>query len=317
MESLLEARGLSVGIKRGRGYLRAVKGIDITINAGEVVALLGESGGGKTLTALSLMRLLPPAAEITGGEILFGGRAEFPLRLRGKEIAMIYQEPRQSLNPLMKIGPQIAETLELHGADKKSAAVAALDMLKRLALPQPEKIFNAWPHQLSGGMCQRVMIAIASICRPRLLVADEPTSSLDTENKRHILALLKQINREFNTAILLISHDLSLAQDFCSRFMVMYAGNIVEEGPCDKLFSAALHPYTTALVGAIPRRENRGRPLASIPGNAPSIEDDLPGCPFFPRCPKAKERCAAEFPSWVDAGAGKRVRCFFAGNGNG
>ena len=417
MEPLLEARNLSVGIKRGHGHLAAVNGIDITINAGEIVALVGESGCGKTFTALSIMGLLPPAAEITGGTIFFnennppliakhdpplpanapagrgarGGRKllGFPaggdhegtsitrstenvsgsqsmsmthddgitkrpdtrekagqgsagglpqvfarpappappgferescgssLGLRGREIAMIYQEPGQSLNPLMRIGPQIAEALELHGTDKKTANSAAVDILKKLAFVQSEKIFSAWPHQLSGGMCQRVMIAIAAICRPRLLIADEPTSSLDTENQRHILALLKQINREFGTAILFISHDLSLAQDFCSRFMVMYAGNIIEEGPCRELFSAPLHPYTAALVASIPRRENRGRPLANIPGNAPSIEDRPRGCPFASRCPKVQERCAAELPPWTNMGGGKRVRCFFAGGGNG
>ncbi|MCL1837390.1 MAG: ABC transporter ATP-binding protein [Treponema sp.] len=340
MKHLLEVRGLSVGIKRGQGHLMAVNGIDITINAGEIVALAGESGCGKTLTALSIMRLLPPAAEITAGTILFtppsiplNAKLDPPppanappgferelcgssLGLRGKEIAMVYQEPGQSLNPLMRVGPQIAEALELHGADKKTAAAETLDMLKRLAFPQPEKMFSAWPHQLSGGMRQRVMIAIAAICRPRLLIADEPTSSLDTENQRHILALLRQINAEFGTAILFISHDLGLARDFCSRFMVMYAGHIIEEGPCDELFSAPAHPYTAALIASIPRRENRGRPLASIPGSAPSIEERLTGCPFAPRCPKAKEPCTAELPPWAGAGAGKMARCFFAEAGN-
>ena len=334
MEPVLEVRNLSVGIKRGHGYLQAVNGIDITINAGEIVALAGESGCGKTLTALSIMGLLPPAAEITGGTIFFNQNnlplPEPPappgferesrgssLGLRGREIAMIYQEPGQSLNPLMRIGPQVAEALELHGTDKQTANRAALDILTRLAFAQPEQIFRAWPHQLSGGMCQRVMIAIAAICRPRLIIADEPTSSLDMENRRHILSLLKQINRDFGTAILFISHDLSLTQDFCSRFMVMYAGYIIEEGPCRELFSAPLHPNTAALTGAIPRRENRGHPLANIPGNAPPIEDRQYGCPFAPRCPKAQERCAAELPPWTDMGNGKRVRCFFAGGGNG
>ena len=309
---LLEVRGLSVGIRKKQGYLQAVNNIDITVNAGEIIALAGESGCGKTLTALSLMHLLPPAAEINGGEIMFGGTAGLSVR-RGKDIAMIYQEPRQSLNPLMKAGRQIAEALELYGTDAKTAEEEALDMLRRLAFTQPEKIFHAWPHQLSGGMCQRVMIAIAAICRPRLLIADEPASSLDTKSQRSILDLLKQINCEFGTAILFISHDLSLVRDFCSRFMIMYAGRIIEEGPCEELFSAPLHPYTAALIGAIPRRENRGQPLAGIPGNAPPIENMPPGCPFAPRCPKAQKRCAVETPPWTNVGDVKRARCFAVG----
>ena len=310
MAALLEVRDLSVGITKGNKHLRPVNGIDITINAGEIVALAGESGSGKTLTALSIMRLLPPSAAITGGSI----------RCNGDEasagIAMIFQESRQSLNPLMKVGPQIAEALELHGTDKKTAGDSALDMLRTLKLPEPEKIFGAWPHQLSGGMCQRVMIAIAAIRRPRLLIADEPSSSLDTENRGTILDLLAQINREYGTAILFITHDLSVAVDFCSRLLVMYAGRIIEEGPSQELFSAPMHPYTAALVGAIPRKENRGHPLANIPGTAPSIEDRLPGCAFAPRCPKAQSRCAAELPPLENVGGGRSVRCFFPGDCN-
>jgi peptide/nickel transport system ATP-binding protein len=303
--ALLEVRDLSVGITKGSKHLRPVNGIDITINAGEIVALAGESGSGKTLTALSIMRLLPPAAAITGGSIRCDGDTT------SAGIAMIFQESRQSLNPLMKVGAQIAEALELHGIDKKTAAESALNMLRTLKLPESEKIFSAWPHQLSGGMCQRVMIAIAAIRRPRLLIADEPSSSLDTENRGTILDLLAQINREYGTAILFITHDLSVAVDFCSRLLVMYAGRIIEEGPSRELFSAPMHPYTAALVGAIPRKENRGHPLASIPGTAPSIEDRLSGCPFAPRCPKAQSRCTDELPPLESVGEGRGVRCFF------
>ena len=305
--ALLEVRNLSVGITRGNKYLYPVNGIDITINAGEIVALAGESGSGKTLTALSIMRLLPPAAEVTGGSVRCNGNED------SAGIAMIFQESRQSLNPLMRVGPQIAEALELHGTDKKTAAESALDMLRTLKLPDPEKVFGAWPHQLSGGMCQRVMIAIAAIRRPRLLIADEPSSSLDTENRSTILDLLAQINREYGTAILFITHDLSVAVDFCSRLLVMYAGRIIEEGPSQELFCAPMHPYTAALVGAIPRKENRGHPLASIPGTAPSIEERLPGCPFAPRCLKAQSRCAVELPLLEDVGGGRCVRCFLPG----
>jgi oligopeptide/dipeptide ABC transporter ATP-binding protein len=326
--TLLEARNLSIVLKRKGRYYTAVDGIDITINAGEIVALAGESGSGKSLSALCMARLLPPAAKINGGTLNYqkiNGETvnicsldEKALRqIRGKEISMIFQEPRQSLNPLIRLGAQIAETPELHLMDKKAANEAALNMLYKLKFPEPEKIFNAWPHQLSGGMCQRVILAIAAICRPRLLVADEPITALDVANQNHILSLLKDINAEFGTAIFFISHDLSVVRDFSSRVMVMYAGKIIEEGPSQTILSEPVHPYTIGLVGAIPRKENRGRPLANIPGKAPSLEENLPGCLFAPRCPRAQERCTIEVPQWMDIGGGHRVRCFFSGDNNG
>jgi len=189
-------------------------------------------------------------------------------------------------------------------------------MLEKLQFSQPEKIMDAWPHQLSGGMCQRVMIAIAAICRPRLLIADEPTTALDTVNQNHILELLKQINREFGTAILFISHDISMARHFCSRFMVMYSGRIIEEGPSEVILSSPLHPYTVALAASIPRKENKGKPLANIPGRAPPLEETLPGCHFAPRCPRAQTQCKDVLPPLSDTGNGRYVRCFFQGGRN-
>ncbi|MDR0495929.1 MAG: ABC transporter ATP-binding protein [Treponema sp.] len=270
--ALLEVKNLRIGIQHGHEYFSPVDGISFTINAGEIVGLAGESGCGKTLTSLSLLRLLPQAACISGGAIYYhtiSGETvdlcsldeECLRRIRGKEISMIFQEPRQSLNPLMRIGAQTAETLELHGTPKTTAHEAALELLNKLRFPQPEKILRARPYQLSGGMCQRVMIAIAAICRPRLLIADEPLTALDTENQNHILSLLKQINREFGTAVLFISHDLPLAKNFCSRFLIMNAGKIVEEGPSQTLFTAPVHHYTRELVEAMPSRKNRSRPL--------------------------------------------------------
>ncbi|MCL2042629.1 MAG: ABC transporter ATP-binding protein [Treponema sp.] len=364
-QPLLEVQNLSVGIRRGRHCYTAVNQIGFTINTGEIVALVGESGCGKTLTALSIMRLLPLAAEITGGEIKLGTRDQGPgtrdcytrnyiaselspgslntsphsqvpgprspipnqidlcsanekslCKIRGKDITMIFQEPRQSLNPLMRIGAQISEVLKLHGADKKTAEGAALEILHNLRFLQPEKIIQAWPHQLSGGMCQRVMIAIAAINRPRLIIADEPTSALDSENSGSILSLLEQINREYGTAILFISHDLSLAQRFSSRSLIMYAGSIIEEGPSETIFSKPMHPYTTALSGTIPCRESKGKPLAVIPGKAPSVEDNFRGCPFAPRCPRQQERCTSAFPPTARTGNDRKVRCFFPGAEN-
>jgi oligopeptide/dipeptide ABC transporter ATP-binding protein len=332
---MLEVRNLIIDLKRKNKYYTAVNGIDITINEGEIVALAGESGSGKSLSALSIARLLPPAAHITGGTIQYRAanseivnlckKKEKSLRqIRGREITMIFQEPRQSLIPLMKIGTQIAETLELHGTDKIMSNKVAMDILQKLQFPQPEKIFNAWPHQLSGGMCQRVMIAIAAICRPRLLIADEPITALDTANQAHILSLLKHINIEFGTAILFISHDLSVVRHFCTHLMVMYAGKIIEEGPSDTILTSPSHPYTVGLIEAIPRKENHGRPLANIPGKAPSLEESLPGCLFAPRCPRllektmqASERCTSSIPPWTDAGSDHKVRCFSWGDKHG
>jgi len=330
--ALLEARNLSISIRRGKKYYTAVDGIDFRINAGEIIALAGESGSGKSLTALSIPGLLPSRAKIAGGEILYSSNMVIDLcktdekslrQIRGKEISMIFQEPRQSLNPLMKVGAQITEALELHRdaaidsaqnkktANKLAANLLALEMLEKLQFQQPEKIMDAWPHQLSGGMCQRVMIAIAAICRPLLLIADEPTTALDTANQNHILELLKQINRDFGTAILFISHDISMARHFCSRFMVMYSGRIIEEGPSEAILSSPLHPYAIALAASIPCKENKGKPLANIPGRAPPLEITLPGCHFAPRCPRAQEQCKKSMPQLVEAGNGHYVRCFF------
>jgi ABC-type glutathione transport system ATPase component len=273
--ALLEVQNLNVIIKHKQKHFSVLNGINFSINEGEIVGLAGESGCGKTLTALSVTRFLPQAAQITGGSIQYRpavgaatGNASGEMidlcsldeeslrRIRGKEIAMIFQESRQSLNPLMRIGAQIAETLELHGTEKNAAQKAALDLLYRLKFAEPEKIFHAWPHQLSGGMCQRVMIAIAAICRPRLLIADEPLTSLDTANQDHIVSLLKQINREFGTAILFISHDIPMARHLCSRFLVMNAGKIIDD--------------TGGLTGTIPPREKR--PLANIsPTDVPAL----------------------------------------------
>jgi peptide/nickel transport system ATP-binding protein len=325
--ALLEVRNLSLEISRRRGglheFLLLVDGISFDIDTREIAGLAGESGCGKTISSLSILRLLPPGVELRGGTITLNGIPLHSLsekelcRIRGKEISIIFQEPRESLDPLMRIGEQIGETLELHGmAEKKEARKAALEIIEKLSLGESKKIYRAFPHQLSGGMCQRVMIAIAAICRPKLLIADEPSTALDTANEEHILALLAGINRDYGTAILFISHDLSVLRRFCKRLFIMYAGKIVEEGPAEALFSAPLHPYTRGLISAIPVRERRGSPLAAIPGKVPSIEDRLPGCAFVPRCPHVMEKCRAGFPAETDCGGGHKVHCFFAGAAN-
>jgi peptide/nickel transport system ATP-binding protein len=234
---------------------------------------------------------------------------------------MIFQDVRQALNPMMKVGKQITETLELATKNKEQRTNTkeqnkskALEMLKTLGFEEPEKIFSAYPHQLSGGMCQRIMTAITVIRSPKLLLADEPSSSLDEESQNRCLSLLKEMNQKNKMSLLVISHDLSIIQQFCNRFLIMYAGRIVEEGPAETLFSP-LHPYTHALVKALPNKDKRGSVLQNIPGKVPSIEDQLSGCPFAPRCPKAQKICSESFPpEYFNHKEEKKVYCYFPNN---
>ena len=312
----LEVRNISIGINKDGNILEAVKNISFKIDEGEIVGLAGESGSGKTLTALSIPNLLPHAAKITEGEIIFNnisltGLSENELcKVRGSEISIIFQDVRQALNPLMRAGKQITETLELGGSkDKEKNKKNALNMLSVLGFDEPEKIFDAFPHQLSGGMCQRVLTAIAAIRRPKLLLGDEPSSSLDEESQNRCTSLIRDLNHNHKTSLLIISHDLSVIQELCERFLIMYAGRIIEEGPSEVLFSP-LHPYTKALIDAIPVKEKHGKKLKNIPGKAPSIEDKITGCPFAPRCVKVKEKCRAVFPPPVEIDK-RRVYCHF------
>jgi peptide/nickel transport system ATP-binding protein len=315
--ALLEVRNLTVAIKKNAKVLKAVDDISFSIDEGESLGLAGESGCGKSMTALAIPNLLPEAAEIIHGEIVYDNQLLTSFnqkelcRIRGKEISIIFQEYRQALNPLIKAGRQITETLNLRdNTDKKNNERRALEMLSQLGFDDPQKAYNAYPHQLSGGMCQRVMAAIAAISRPRLLLADEPSSALDMESQQRIISLLLEMNREYKTSVLIISHDLSIIRQFCSRYLIMYAGKIVEEGPAGELFSP-LHPYTKALVGAIPVKDKRDQVLENIPGKVPSIEDNFTGCPFAPRCKHAQKVCTESFPPLVEVSDKQKVHCFF------
>jgi peptide/nickel transport system ATP-binding protein len=319
MTPLLEIRHLSVGIKKGRSFLLAVNDISFTVNPGEILGIVGESGCGKTLTALAIPGLLPDGISITGGRVVFESRDLAALNsrelceIRGKRLSMIFQEPMSSLNPLIKIGRQIAEPLELHGYKNKALIRReVLDIMEKVGLPDPERLAGEYPHRLSGGMRQRVMIALAMICKPRLLIADEPASALDVTIQAQILKLMKWFNKNRGTSILFISHDLAMVSRLCNRVLVMYAGKIVEEGPAGDIFSRPAHEYTRGLIGAIPSRERKGRPLVNIPGKVPSIDDEekLRGCPFAPRCPRPEERCTSAFPAQRDLGGGRKVCCF-------
>jgi peptide/nickel transport system ATP-binding protein len=295
-----------------------VDGISFSVGEGEILGIVGESGCGKSLTALSIPGLLPETARITAGHIYFQGKerlSEAELReIRGREIAMVFQEPRSSLNPLLRIGKQITEPLELHGEkDRALMKKKALSLMESLGLPEPEKLLGLYPHELSGGMCQRVMIAMAMICGPRLLITDEPTTALDVSIQAQILELLKEINRSTGTAILFISHDLSVIQSICHRVLVMYAGKLVEQGPVAEVFARPGHEYSRGLLGSIPGPHSKGRPLANIPGRVPPIEEKRPpGCPFAPRCAKASAPCWERFPAAVILGPEHTANCIAA-----
>jgi peptide/nickel transport system ATP-binding protein len=316
---LLQVQHLSVGIKRGRGYLGAVKNISFDMYPGEILGIVGESGCGKTMSALAVSGLLPDGVSVTSGSVMFENRdltradSRELCRIRGNELSMVFQEPMTSLNPLLKIGWQIAEPLELHGhRDKKIIHREVLDILAKVGLPDPERLANEYPHQLSGGMRQRVMIALAMIAKPKLLIADEPTTALDVTIQTQILHLMEQFNESLGTSILFISHDLALVSRLCDRVLVMYAGRLVEEGPAVDIFHRPAHEYTKGLIGSIPSKDRKGKALDNIPGKVPSIEDaeKLPGCPFAPRCAKAEAGCRAAFPADLELGGGRRVYCF-------
>jgi peptide/nickel transport system ATP-binding protein len=327
---LLSVQRLSVEIRKGnKNVLNAVKDISFDIYPGEIVGILGESGCGKSLTCLSIPGLLTGGVQVSGGSAFFSRNRDrqdlFTLpekelcEIRGKEISMVFQEPYASLNPLLKIGGQIAESLYAHGEkDKAAAKRKVLGIIEDLGLEEPEKLLDAYPHRLSGGMCQRVMIALAMICRPRLLIADEPTTALDVTVQTQILELMKRINAEYGTSILFVSHDLSVISRLCGRVLVMYAGRLVEEGNAGEVFSRPDHEYTRGLIGSIPGRDSKGRDLANIPGKVPSIEDKRPpGCPFAPRCRRAMPVCAAAFPEERVTGENHKVRCIPEAPGGG
>ncbi|AJE02589.1 ABC transporter ATP-binding protein [Geobacter pickeringii] len=317
MPVLLSIKGLTTRFRVPGGTVHAVNGIDLELQAGETLALVGESGCGKSVTAASILRLVPPPGEIAGGEILFEGtdllRAsdEEMRRIRGDRISMVFQEPMTSLNPVFRIGSQIAEGLMLHRKlSRAEAREEAVRLLVQVGIPSPAARLGDYPHQLSGGMRQRVMIAMALACRPRLLIADEPTTALDVTIQAQILELLDRLRHEIGMALLLITHDLGVVAERADRTMVMYAGRIVEEGPTERLLAAPLHPYTEGLIGSLPQRSEPGRPLRTIPGQVPGLREELTGCGFCDRCPDKRWECARETPPLKEIEPGRRVRCW-------
>ncbi|ABB31090.1 oligopeptide/dipeptide ABC transporter, ATPase subunit [Geobacter metallireducens RCH3] len=317
MPDLLTVKGLTTRFRLSVGDVHAVNGVDFTVAEGETVAVVGESGCGKSVTALSLLRLILPPGVITAGEIVFEGRDLLRLSdeemqdIRGNRIAMIFQEPMTSLNPVFPIGRQIAEGLIIHrGVSRREALEEAERLLAQVGIPSPAERLRDYPHQLSGGMRQRVMIAMALACKPRLLIADEPTTALDVTIQAQILELMDRLREEHRMALLLITHDLGVVAERANRTLVMYAGQIVEEGPTGTLLTTPLHPYTEGLLASLPQRSEPGRPLTTIPGHVPSLFGDLPGCGFCSRCPQKQWECDRETPQLREITPGHRVRCW-------
>jgi len=314
--ALLEIRNLTVEFQTAQGAFRAVDGVDISVDEGQILGIVGESGSGKSVSVLALMGLLPWTATVTADRLSFDGRdmltlsAEQRRRLTGKELAMIFQEPTTSLNPCFTVGFQIMESLRTHmGGTRREHRRRAIELLDLVGIPAAESRLGAFPHQLSGGMNQRVMIAIAIACNPRLLIADEPTTALDVTIQAQILDLLLELQRAHNMALILITHNMAVVAETAHRVSVMYAGQQVEERPVADLFAGPRHPYTAALLAALPER-SAGRRLATIPGVVPGAGDRPAGCLFHPRCGFATETCRTTPPALDASGAG-RVRCHY------
>ncbi|GGO21436.1 ABC transporter ATP-binding protein [Deinococcus humi] len=326
---LLAVNGLKTYFNTDDGVVKSVDGVTFHINKGETLGVVGESGSGKSVTSLSIMRLIPmPPGEIAGGEILFSGRDGKPQdivkmseaemrKIRGNDISMIFQEPMTSLNPVYTVGDQIAEAVMLHqDKNRKDAMGVATDMLRFVGIPAPEKRVNEYPHQMSGGMRQRVMIAMALSCNPALLIADEPTTALDVTIQAQILDLMRKLQKDIGMSILFITHNLGVVAEMADRVVVMYGGRVVEEGDVIEIFKAPRHPYTMGLLNSIPRpgvdAHVPGTPrarLEAIPGNVPNPLNLPPGCAFEPRCKFAIPDCSKAVPALEDTGGGHTARC--------
>ncbi|RNF38174.1 ABC transporter ATP-binding protein [Planococcus salinus] len=316
---ILDVKGLQTTFFTDDGAIPAVDNVDFHIDEGEVLGIVGESGCGKSVTSLSIMGLVPsPPGKITEGEILFQDKdlTKLPERkmrnIRGNDIAMIFQEPMTSLNPLFTIGDQLREAIKIHKRDwsKQQIQDRAVEMMKLVGLPRAEGLMKEYPHQLSGGMRQRVMIAMALLCDPKVLIADEPTTALDVTIQAQILKLIKELNNRLNTAVLLITHDLGVVAETCERVIVMYAGKVVEEGPVNTIFKNPQHPYTRGLLESVPDMRYKKERLYSIPGNVPKPGTIQVGCRFADRCEFSFDRCVQEDPPLYQTADDHKTRCF-------
>ncbi len=308
---LLTVQDLRTHFFTRAGVVRAVDGVSFDLQVGETLGIVGESGSGKSVTALSIMRLIPtPPGRIVSGKLLFGGQDLLTVgksrlrQLRGNEISMIFQDPMTSLNPVFTIGHQVEETLRAHTKMSQAQIRArTIELLERVGIPTPERRLRDYPHNFSGGMRQRVVIAIALACNPKLIIADEPTTALDVTIQAQILDLLRTLSKDFGTSVLLITHDLGVVAGMCDRIVVLYGGKVLETGTVDEIFKSSQQPYTQGLLRSIPRMDQpRGELLQPIPGSPPDMLHPPKGCPFMPRCPLAVERCVVEMPPLVRVG---------------
>jgi len=316
LSPLLEIKGLYTEFRLKTGVLKAVRGVDLSVEPGETLALVGESGCGKSITAASVMRLVPPPGRVVAGSVLFKGKDLLSLteeemrQIRGNRIAMVFQDPMTSLNPVFTIGYQVAEGLRVHrDLDRAAAERAAIEILAQVGIPAPGERLKDYPHQLSGGMRQRVMIAMALACGPELVIADEPTTALDVTIQAQILELLDRLKSENGMGLILITHNLGIVAERAHRTAIMYAGEIVESAPTEELFANPLHPYTRGLLASLPELGKPGEKLATFAGGVPLLTSEFAGCPFRERCPVGDESCAHQDVEMHEAGPGHLVRC--------
>ena len=318
MDEILKVEGLKTSFMTSSGEVQAVRGVSFDVRKGEILGIVGESGSGKSVTSMTILRLLADTARIKEGAIRFEGQdltkvSEKEMRaIRGQKIAMIFQDPMSSLNPLVPVGKQVAEIMKIHHPEMKPEQLEqrTLELFEQVRIPEAAKRLRSYPHEFSGGMRQRVMIAMALANRPDLLIADEPTTALDVTIQDQILKQLRSLQREYGTSIIFITHDLGVVAELCDRVVVMYGGLIMEEAPIEEIFANPLHPYTMGLLASIPGvHKDKSERLQSIAGSPPDMTSPPAGCPFAPRCPYARNICAAECPPYVQAG-GHRAMCW-------
>ena len=321
-DNLLEVKNLTTRFKLDDGILTAVDGISFEVGRNQTVGIVGESGCGKSVTSFSILQLVAPPGKVEAGEIIFDGQNLLELskkemrKVRGKKISMIFQEPMTSLNPVYTIGNQIDEMTRLHlGLDKKAAREHTIDLLRAVKIPSPEQRYHEYPHQLSGGMRQRVMIAMALACDPQMLICDEPTTALDVTVQAQILRLIDELKQKNNMSVMIITHDLAVISEVADKVIVMYAGRIVEESDEKDIFTNPLHPYTEALLKSIPSNAQRGEKLFMIDGMVPNLLKENKGCMFAPRCQYAQPHCFEVEPELTTVGEGRKVRCYLRAEG--